>query len=523
MEGSVWEGVREKAAARRLFVGLVELNFLVFLNVFFFTNILFIAVRKNIHTYFAVLSDSTCAPFCGFIVDKKRRKHIRMDRTDTQIPPTGDDSHERRSLAREKEEMYRRRMLPFGTKRRAKPLPKRSVSSGVCCSHICDGTFRVCVPKRVSMKEDEGISCTGHGQTDYACEICYLKDHPGPLDDLMQSKGEFDCVCTKCGTRQPHGVKCVQCGIPFTREIDTSGIQGSIGKILGGREPESQSLAMKIIQGVLAEYVPKRPEADILEDMRPMFATYRDERKGEFGCKEYTRGCHVQCPECKKFVCCRLCHDRADTTHMFRRQDVENMRCRYCGLVQPVAGKCSGCRAKMSEYYCNVCHLFDCPNARTKIFHCDKCGECRKASVDKVIRHCDACGVCVFEPHKCFKYSLKESTCSICGEGLFSAREQASFPPCGHWTHRSCLERHVRTSWSQQNIPTCPLCRRAVVDLTKVDQMIDRDVALDVLPEDFRKKTQTIVCNECGKTSTVPFHYKFRKCPHCKHYNTQLK
>jgi hypothetical protein len=415
------------------------------------------------------------------------------------------------------------------------PLAKQSQAKTVSCAHICKATFRVFVPShqesKIEAEEEDEISSTD------ACEICYLERTRGAVDSLKELKdngGEFMCVCAFCGEIQKRTENCQKCKKRLVREIDTSSVQGCFRKLLRGLSEEDQSLAMRIMQSVLAEYHPKASRRAGMMDVESgesgegktssssLFGMYRDERRGVFGCREYTRGCHVQCPDCMKFVCCRICHDRADPTHKFHRKNVETMKCNYCGLVQRVSGKCIQCRAKMSIYYCDVCHLFDCPPPNGRIFHCDKCGECRKAGIDKIVRHCDACGVCVFEPHQCFKYSLKESTCSICGDTLYSAREQSSFPPCGHWAHRSCLERHVRTAWSQQIIPACPLCRRAVVDLKKVDDIIDRNVALDQMPEDLKKKTQRIVCHECGEVSTVQFHYKFRKCPHCKHYNTQL-
>ncbi len=199
------------------------------------------------------------------------------------------------------------------------------------------------------------------------------------------------------------------------------------------------------------------------------------------------------------------------------------MKCSYCSHVQPVSNRCVNCRARMANYYCDKCHLFDCLPKGMKIFHCDKCGECRKCGIDKSVKHCDTCGVCVFEPHACFKYTLSDSTCSICGDDLFGAREQSSNPPCGHWAHRSCLEKYVRTKWAVGNIPTCPLCRKAVVDLDKIDTIIDFNVSLDQMPHELASQTVDIHCCECGKDATVPFHYRYWKCPHCLHYNIQKK
>ena len=349
------------------------------------------------------------------------------------------------------------------------------------------------------------------GEDAHPCELCYLlstSDTEGVIR-YLDERGHFQFE---------HRI--VDHSEKIVRYVNTVKVQNDIGKLLSkfSEMPHVRTAILHQIQLILS--LPTKPhvESSIRDGL---FATYHSERLGIFGCNEYIRGCHIQCPDCEVSVCCRLCHDRAEPTHTFRRKDVTTMTCSYCSHIQPVSNRCVNCRARMAEYYCDKCHLFDCPPTDIKIFHCDKCGECRKCKVDKSIKHCDTCGVCVFEPHECFKYTLSESTCSICGEGLMHTRQQASFPPCGHWTHHQCLERYVRTTWASGTIPTCPLCRKSVVNLTVIDGILDRWVMLDQMPPELANRTTEIHCNECGKDSTVPFHYKYWKCPHCLHYNTQ--
>lgn len=36
--------------------------------------------------------------------------------------------------------------------------------------------------------------------------------------------------------------------------------------------------------------------------------------------------------------------------------------------------RCEGCGNLFGEYYCDICHLFDCDK---KQYHCQECGICR--------------------------------------------------------------------------------------------------------------------------------------------------
>lgn len=52
------------------------------------------------------------------------------------------------------------------------------------------------------------------------------------------------------------------------------------------------------------------------------------------GCPHYIRGCDLQCPICKQFYCCRMCHDESGTLdHTFPRYEVTTVRCKRCKAI----------------------------------------------------------------------------------------------------------------------------------------------------------------------------------------------
>ena len=40
------------------------------------------------------------------------------------------------------------------------------------------------------------------------------------------------------------------------------------------------------------------------------------------------------------------------------------------------------------------------------------------------------------------------------------------------------------------------------------------------MPEEYRNAKVRVYCNDCEKTSKVPFHIFGGKCAHCRSYNT---
>jgi hypothetical protein len=51
---------------------------------------------------------------------------------------------------------------------------------------------------------------------------------------------------------------------------------------------------------------------------------------------------------------------------------------------------------------------------------------------------------------------------------------------------------------------------------------LDRVIANFPMPEEFAETTTTILCNDCEKQSTVPFHFYGHKCTECGCYNTRV-
>lgn len=83
-------------------------------------------------------------------------------------------------------------------------------------------------------------------------------------------------------------------------------------------------------------------------------------RQTERGCAHYRANCSLVAPCCDQVVPCRICHDEMGTcTKELDRYKVREMVCNICGLRQPCAQSCAGCKATMARYYCSVCHLFD--------------------------------------------------------------------------------------------------------------------------------------------------------------------
>ena len=103
---------------------------------------------------------------------------------------------------------------------------------------------------------------------------------------------------------------------------------------------------------------------------------YTDATNQVLGCRHYRRRAMLVAPCCGRTFVCRFCHDEA-SDHAMDRYAVREMVCMECGLRQPVAGECAGCRASMARYYCKVCHLFDDDPAKD-IYHCPFCNFCRQ-------------------------------------------------------------------------------------------------------------------------------------------------
>jgi len=275
---------------------------------------------------------------------------------------------------------------------------------------------------------------------------------------------------------------------------------------------------------IMKLFLDMRSEINVFEniDIEDEKDIYSDTEETIFGCKHYIRGCQIQCPikTCGRYYMCRVCHNDKEH-HVMNRKEITMMKCCYCGTKQPISNRCTKCRAIMAEYYCDKCHLFDCPN-EMKIFHCDKCGECKKCQIDTTMHHCDICECCVPENHSCFKFKLTDLTCVICCEELSTSREPSRILSCGHGGHISCITKYIHDALKNFDIPTCPLCRKCIIDIEIMDFRIEEFMLFEIIPSEWNEITQRILCNECGAISDVSYHYRYHKCPQCKHYNTQV-
>ncbi|KAJ7393179.1 hypothetical protein OS493_006145 [Desmophyllum pertusum] len=124
--------------------------------------------------------------------------------------------------------------------------------------------------------------------------------------------------------------------------------------------------------------------------------------------------------------------DRADREIREQREREEEKREKE--RINEGSQTCSGCGARMSEYFCFICKHFT--GVDKNPFHCNKCGICRIYR-DRSF-HCDVCNVCLDKrlegKHKCRPDSGHDECC-ICLEDAFSG---CQILPCSHKVHREC-------------------------------------------------------------------------------------
>jgi zinc finger-like protein len=239
------------------------------------------------------------------------------------------------------------------------------------------------------------------------------------------------------------------------------------------------------------------------------------------GCRHYTRRARLVAPCCDKTVECHMCHDAApDVDHKMDRRSVELMECSMCGHRGPMGELCSGCGARVANYYCAVCKLLD--SSGRNVYHCPLCNVCRVGKglgID--YEHCMKCNTCVpmGKPHSC-RPGTKDDVCVICLEGLFSSTDAVRELPCGHMLHAACFTEYTRHRYS------CPVCRKSMGDMTAYFAMIDRLLAAEGrenLPAEVRDTVQKVRCHDCSGIFQAPFHWVYHKCTACGSYNSTVE
>ena len=147
-------------------------------------------------------------------------------------------------------------------------------------------------------------------------------------------------------------------------------------------------------------------------------------------------------------------------------------------------------------------------------FHCIECGLCRVGKEGVVFKHCSLCGCCRAEDHEC-KPEYLNNLCPICSESLFNSQSPAVPLRCNHMLHEQCLVQYLETNYK------CPLCSKAICDMTRINEMIEQEVQNTIMPEELRREV-TVLCNECLNRSQAQFHIVGIKCGSCGSYNTVL-
>ncbi|KAG6554197.1 hypothetical protein Mapa_004113 [Marchantia paleacea] len=246
--------------------------------------------------------------------------------------------------------------------------------------------------------------------------------------------------------------------------------------------------------------------------------SYNNEAKGIYGCEHYKRNCKIKAACCDLLYTCRFCHDKV-SDHSMDRHATKEMMCMQCLQVQPVAQKCANpsCNGyTMARYFCCICKFFD--NDDRDIYHCPFCNLCRVGKgLGQDFFHCMTCNVCMhmsLSAHKCLEKGM-ESNCPICHDFLFTSSSPVKALPCGHFMHSACFKAYTCSNY------TCPICCKSVGDMAVYFGMLDALLAAEQLPDEYHDRRQDILCNDCEKKGTAPFHWLYHKCQDCGSYNTR--
>jgi len=170
----------------------------------------------------------------------------------------------------------------------------------------------------------------------------------------------------------------------------------------------------------------------------------------------------------------------------------------------------------MAQYFCNICKFFD---DEREVYHCPFCNLCRVGKglgID--FFHCMTCNCCMSKTlavHKCREKAF-ESNCPICGDFLFTSSASVKSLPCGHFMHSACFQAYTCSNY------TCPICSKSLGDMGVYFGMLDALLSAEELPEEYQGRIQDILCNDCQKKGTAPFHWLYHKCSTCGSYNTRV-
>lgn len=99
---------------------------------------------------------------------------------------------------------------------------------------------------------------------------------------------------------------------------------------------------------------------------------------------------------------------------------------------------------------------------------------------------------------------------------MATSAEQVLFMRCGHATHAHCFMEYTKANFS------CPLCLKAVTDMSAWYKALDATIAQEVMPPEYKNRLSQIFCYDCDLKSAAKFHFKHHKCFKCGGYNTRV-
>ena len=320
----------------------------------------------------------------------------------------------------------------------------------------------------------------------------------------------------------------------------------------------------------------------ILEPSYQNKSDLQDEQSsGVLGCRHYQRNCKLFAECCRDWILCRYCHDEGaevecvqknllpeektelkddgntdqsdahvtiipqnvsltratnwrgvqivnDTllpkqtqeflpSHTLESSNIHYVLCMLCQHPQPLSSTCRQCHTSFGTYSCLSCRLFENdPKRIPNLFHCADCSICRIGPPSDY-QHCHTCDCCILSsiPHKCIEKKLF-ADCPICGEFMHSSPRAILFMPCGHAIHWLCYTSHIKNSYQ------CPLCLKSILDMTTHFKRLEALLKEQPMPQEYAHLKNNVLCNDCEKKSTVPFHFLYHQCAHCQSFNTKV-
>jgi len=81
-----------------------------------------------------------------------------------------------------------------------------------------------------------------------------------------------------------------------------------------------------------------------------------------------------------------------------------------------------------------------------------------------------------------------------------------------------------KIGWGQVNqshLARCPLCAVSITESAAAWAQLDSKIAQSPMPEEYRNKQVSVLCNDCHATNSTAFHVLGLKCIPCGSYNTR--